>query len=63
MAHCRFKQTPIQKISLFLESMSKNISQYPAGYFKNTCVTETGVSDFDKLTAVILKSHILKSPP
>ena len=32
-------------------------------YFKNTCVTETGVSDFHKLTAVSLKSHILKSPP
>ena len=31
-------------------------------YFKNTCVTETGVSDFHKLTAVSLKSHILKSP-
>ena len=31
-------------------------------YFKNTCVTETGISDFHKLTAVSLKSHILKSP-
>ena len=32
-------------------------------YFKNTCLTETGISDFHKLTAVSLKSHILKSPP
>ena len=32
-------------------------------YFQNTCVTESGISDFHKLTAVSLKSHILKSPP
>ena len=103
---------PIQNNSLFLESMSKNISQYLGSYenitllgdfnmtpedknlqnftdtfslenlineptcfkgnprcidliltnrkwyFKNTCVTETGISDFHKLTAVSLKSHI-----
>ena len=108
---------PIQNNSLFLESMSKNISQNLDSYenitllgdfnmtpedknlqnftdtcsldnlineptcfkgnphcidviltnrkcyFKNTCVTETGISDFHKLTAVSLKSHILKSPP
>ena len=108
---------PIQNNSLFLERISKNISQYLDSYenipllgdfnmtpeeknlqnftdtftldnlineptcfkgnshctdliltnrkcyFKNTCVTETGVSDFHKLTAVSLKSHILKSPP
>ena len=108
---------PIQNNSLFLESMSKNISQYldsygnitslgdfnmtledknlqnfthtfsldnlinePTAfkgnphcidliltnrkcYLKNTCVTETGISDFHKLTAVSLKSHVLKSPP
>ena len=108
---------PIQNNSLFLERISKNISQYLDSYenitflgdfnmtpedknlqnftdtfsldnlineptcfkvnphcidliltnrkcyFKSTCVTETGVSDFHKLTAVSLKSHILKSPP
>ena len=32
-------------------------------YFKNTCVTVTGISDFYKLTAVTLKSQILKAPP
>ena len=53
---------PIQNNSLFLESMSKNISQYLDSYFKNTCVTGIGVSDFHKLTAVSLKSHVLKSP-
>ena len=31
-------------------------------YFKNTCVTVTGISDFHKLTAVSLKSQILKAP-
>ena len=31
-------------------------------YFKNTCVTTTGMSDFHKLTAVSLKSQILKAP-
>ena len=30
-------------------------------YFKNTCVTVTGISVFHKLTAVSLKSHILKA--
>ena len=30
-------------------------------YFKNTCVTVTGTSDFHKLTAVSLKSQILKA--
>ena len=32
-------------------------------YFKSTCVTVTGISDFHKLTAVSLKSQILKAPP
>ena len=32
-------------------------------YFKNTRVTVTGISDFYKLTAVTLKSQILKAPP
>ena len=32
-------------------------------YFKNTCVTVTGISDFHKLTAVSLKSQILKATP
>ena len=32
-------------------------------YFKNTCVTVTGISDFHKLTAVSLKSQILKVSP
>ena len=32
-------------------------------YFKNACVTVTGISDFRKLTAVSLKSQILKAPP
>ena len=32
-------------------------------YFKNTCITVTGISDFHKLTAVSLKSQILKAPP
>ena len=32
-------------------------------YFKNTCVTVTGISDFHELTAVSLKSQILKAPP
>ena len=31
-------------------------------YFKNTCVTATGMSDFHKLTAVSLKSQVLKAP-
>ena len=31
-------------------------------YFKNTCVTVTGISDFHKLTTVSLKSQILKPP-
>ena len=31
-------------------------------YFKNTCVTVTGISDFHKLTAFSLKSQILKAP-
>ena len=31
-------------------------------HFKNTCVTVTGISDFHKLTAVSLKSQILKAP-
>ena len=30
--------------------------------FRNTCVTVTRISDFDKLTAVSLKSQILKAP-
>ena len=30
-------------------------------YFKNTCVTTTGVSDFHKLTIVSLKSQALKA--
>ena len=29
-------------------------------YFKNTCVTVTGISDLHKVTAVSLKSQILK---
>ena len=32
-------------------------------YFKNTSVTITGISDFHKHTAVILKSQNLKAPP
>ena len=32
-------------------------------YFKNTCVIVAGISDFHKLTAVSLKSQILKAPP
>ena len=32
-------------------------------YFKKTCILETGISDFHKLTAVSLKSQILKAPP
>ena len=32
-------------------------------YFKNTCVTVTGISDFHKLIAITLKSQILKAPP
>ena len=32
-------------------------------YFKNTCVVVTGISDFHKLTAVSLKSQVLKAPP
>ena len=31
-------------------------------YFKNTCVTETWISDFHKLTAASLKSEVLKAP-
>ena len=37
--------------------------QVAESYFKNTCVTVTGISDFHKLTAVSLKSQILKAPP
>ena len=32
-------------------------------YFKKTCLIETGLSDFHKLTVVSLKSQILKAPP
>ena len=32
-------------------------------YCKKTCLIETGLSDFHKLTAVSLKSQILKTPP
>ena len=32
-------------------------------YLKNTCVTVTGISDFHELTAVSLKSQILKALP
>ena len=32
-------------------------------YFKNACVTVTGISDFHKRKAVNLKSQILKAPP
>ena len=32
-------------------------------YFKNTCVIVTGISDFHNLTAVSLKSQILKASP
>ena len=32
-------------------------------YFKNTCVTVTGISSFHKLTAVSIKYHILKASP
>ena len=31
-------------------------------YFKNTCVTTTGMSEFHKLTTVSLKSNVLKAP-
>ena len=31
-------------------------------YFKNTCVTTTGISDFHKITAASLKSQVLKAP-
>ena len=30
-------------------------------YFKNTCMTVTGMSDFHKLTAISLKSQELKA--
>ena len=32
-------------------------------YFKNTCVTVTGISDFHKLRVFSLKSQVLKAPP
>ena len=32
-------------------------------YLKKACILETGISDFLKLTAVSLKSQILKAPP
>ena len=32
-------------------------------YFKKAYIIETGISDFYKLTAVSLKSQILKAPP
>ena len=32
-------------------------------YFKKVCILGTGISDFHKLTAVNLKSQILKAPP
>ena len=32
-------------------------------YFKNTCITVTGISNFYKLTAVTFKSQVLKAPP
>ena len=32
-------------------------------YFKNTCLTAIGISSFHKLTAVSLKSQVLKVPP
>ena len=39
------------------------IITYRKSYFKNTCVTVPGISDLHKLTAVSLKSQILKAPP
>ena len=38
------------------------IITYRRSYFKNTCVTVSEISDFHKLTAVSLKSQILKAP-
>ena len=38
------------------------IITYRKPYFKNTCVTTTGMSDFHKLIAVSLKSQVLKAP-
>ena len=32
-------------------------------YFKRTCILETGISDFHKLTVVSLKSQTLNAPP
>ena len=32
-------------------------------YFKKTCIFETGISNFRKLTALSLRSQILKAPP
>ena len=32
-------------------------------YCKKTCLIETGLSDFHKLTAVSVKSQILRTPP
>ena len=32
-------------------------------YFKKVCMLETGIPDFHKLTAVSLKSQILKASP
>ena len=31
-------------------------------YFQKTCILESGISDFHKLTVVSLKSQILKAP-
>ena len=39
------------------------IMTHRKSYFKNTCATVTGISDFHKLTSVSLKSQILKAPP
>ena len=51
-----FKGLPSCKISVCI-----NTNRKP--YFKNKCVTTSGMSNFHKLTAVSLKSQVLKAPP
>ena len=39
------------------------ITNRKANFFKKTCTSKTGISDFHKLTAVSLKSQILQALP
>ena len=54
----------IKKLACFKGSLSciDLINTNRKAYFKKTCILETAISDFHKITAVCLKSQILKAP-